>query len=48
MDFNVFFSKQKKSVELETNPDILLRRQKQIDYGKNTVGYFQYTQQVPV
>ncbi|KOB74320.1 Histone RNA hairpin-binding protein [Operophtera brumata] len=41
------FSKAKKAVELETDPAILQRRQKQIDYGKNTVGYANFTQQVP-
>ncbi|ODN01132.1 Histone RNA hairpin-binding protein [Orchesella cincta] len=31
----------------ESDPQVLLRRQKQIDYGKSTVGYHNYLDAVP-
>lgn len=37
----------KRRVEYETCPKVLARRQKDVDYGKNTIGYDRYLQAVP-
>lgn len=46
VSLNLIFLSSKKTLEIETNPEILQRRQKQIDYGKNTVGYQNFIQHI--
>ena len=50
VDWLYFFidSKRKeKPMEVEEDEDVLMRRQRQLDYGKLTISYRNYRQQIP-
>ncbi|XP_036322755.1 histone RNA hairpin-binding protein [Rhagoletis pomonella] len=46
--YNSYGSSTSKEQQVENDPAILARRQKQIEYGKNTVAYERYIEMVPI
>lgn len=46
-DIRKCLKKRKKSIEYEEDKQVLSRRSKQIDYGKNTLGYQNYLKVIP-
>eukprot|EP00742_Colponemidia_sp_Colp-10_P009233 GILJ01010053.1.p1 GENE.GILJ01010053.1~~GILJ01010053.1.p1 ORF type:complete len:192 (-),score=27.81 GILJ01010053.1:215-790(-) len=41
------YQKFKQDIAQETDPNRIAKRQKQVDFGKNTIGYDNYTKHVP-
>ena len=46
-DSTTFAGHVQRQEAVETDPHRIAQRQKQIDYGKNTLGYQRYTEEVP-